>query len=136
MIWTLRTTLQCDEGEWSADIEIEAASTLEQLHFAIQDAVDFDNDHMYAFFIARTDRSRDRDMFDDENERLYTTQLDELFPLPPGKSLFYLFDYGDNWLFKVTKTRKSAHDPQDGVVYPRVVEEVGTKPEQYPMCDE
>ena len=136
MIWTLRTTLQCHEGEWSADIEIDSASTLEELHFAIQEAVDFDNDHMYAFFIARTERSRDRDVFDDENERLYTTELDEVFPLPKGKSFFYLFDFGDDWLFKVTKTRKSAHEPQDGVVYPRVVEEVGTKPEQYPMYEE
>ena len=132
MIWTLRTKLLRYEDEWSADIEIDPTSALEQLHFAIQEAVDFDNDHLYAFYIARSDRSRDREFLDDDNGRVYSTTLDDLFPLTPKKSLFYLFDFGDEWVFEVTKTRKSPHDPQNGVVYPRVVGEVGTKPVQYP----
>ncbi len=132
MIWTLRTKLQCYEDGWSADIEIDSASTLDQLHYAIQEAVDFDNDHLYAFCIARTYRSRDREFFDDDDGRVYTTTLEAMFPLPPRKSLFYVFDFGDEWLFKVTRTRKRPHEPREGAVYPRVVKEVGDKPEQYP----
>ena len=120
------------EGEWSADIEIDASSTLEELHYAIQKAVNFDNDHLYAFYVARSDSSRDREWFDDDNGGLYSTELDGMFPLEPRKSLFYLFDFGDAWVFKITKTRKRPHDPPEGVVYPRVVGEVGTKPVQYP----
>ena len=136
MIWTLRTKLLGYEDEWSADIQIDSAATLEELHFVIQEAVDFDNDHMYAFYVARNDRSRDREFFDDDNGRLYSTDLDALFPLGLRKSLFYLFDFGDEWVFRVTKSRKRPHDPQEGVVYPRVVEVEGTKPVQYPGHDE
>ena len=136
MIWTIRTKLQQTVEEWSADIEIDSSSTLEQLHFAIQDAVDFDNDHLFTFYVARTDRSRNRKFLDDGDGQLDDTTLNELFPLETRKSLFYWFDFGDDWIFQVTKTRKSPHDPQQGVVYPRVVAEEGMKPEQYPGFDE
>ena len=33
-------------------IEIAAEQTLEQLHLSIQDAFDFDNDHLYSFFLS------------------------------------------------------------------------------------
>jgi hypothetical protein len=49
---------------------------------------------------------------------------------------FLLFDYGDHWLFKVTKSRKKAQDPIQGIEYPRLIEEVGKKPEQYPSWEE
>lgn len=136
MIWTIRTKLQQTVEEWSADIEIDSSSTLEQLHFAIQDAVDFDNDHLFTFYVARTDRSRNRKFLDDGDGQLDDTTLNELFPLETRKSLFYWFDFGDDWIFQVTKTRKSPHDPQQGVVYPRVVAEEGMKPVQYPGFDE
>ena len=131
MIWTLRLKLLRYEDEWAADIEIDSMSTLEQLHYAIQGAANFDNDHLYAFYIARNDRSRDREFFDDEDGRVFSMTLNDLFPLPPRKTLFYLFDFGDEWVFKVTKTQKRPHDPQQGVVYPMVVKEVGEKPVQY-----
>jgi hypothetical protein len=132
MIWTLRIKLlRCEDG-WSADIEIDSAATLDELHYAIQKAVGFDNDHLYAFYIARGERSRNRECFDDDDGRVYSTRLDSLFPLEPRKSLFYLFDFGDKWVFKVTQTRKRPHDPQEGVGYPRVIAEAGTKPVQYP----
>ena len=136
MIWTLRTKLLRCEDEWSADIEINSTSTLDQLHFAIQKAVNFDDDHMYAFYIARSEGSRNRELFDDDNGRIFSTTLSDMFPLVAKQSLFYLFDFGDEWVFKVTRTRKPPHRPQEGVVYPRVVEEEGTKPVQYPGHDE
>ncbi len=138
MIWTLRIKLMRHEDEWSADIEIDSMSTLEDLHYAIQNAVKFDNDHLYAFYIARNDRSRSRgrEVFDDDDGRVYSTNLEMLFPLEAKKSLFYLFDFGDEWVFKVNKTQKRPHDPQEDVAYPRVVAEVGTKPKQYPGFDE
>jgi Plasmid pRiA4b ORF-3-like protein len=136
MIWTLRIKLLRCEDEWSADIEIDPTSTLEQLHYAIQKAVNFDNDHLYAFYTARSERNRNREVFDEGNERVYDTTLEALFPLEIRKSLFYLFDYGDEWMFKVIKTQKRPHDPKEGVVYPRVAAEAGTKPVQYPGHDE
>ena len=139
MILTLKTTLirgMYYEREWSANIELDESSTLAELHDAIQMAVDFENDHMFCFFLSRTDRSRSREYFDDENGLLFTKTVAELFPLPRHQSLFYLFDWGDSWIFKISPTRKRLQDPATGVTYPRVVGELGTKPLQYPMHDE
>ncbi|TWT84357.1 Plasmid pRiA4b ORF-3-like protein [Planctomycetes bacterium CA13] len=139
IIHTLRVVLvrgmYC-EGDWMADIELPSSSTLEELHLATRTAVGFDDDHCYCFFVARTDRSRDRVYFDDEDGLIFTKTLEDLFPLQPKKSLFYLFDFGDNWIFKISKSRKAPHDPVDGVTYPNVVNETGTKPTQYPTFDE
>lgn len=121
---------------WEAVIEIESSASLGDLHFAIQDAVGFDDDHLFEFFIARTETSRDRVCFDDESGQLDETSLESLFPLPERKSLYYLFDYGDSWLFKVTKVNRAAGVPDPLASYPRLVRESGTRPEQYPDFDE
>ncbi len=135
MIITLKTTLvrgmYC-EGDWSANIELDESATLEDLHHAIQDAVDFGNDHLYCFFLSRTDRSRDREYFDDENGLIFSKSLKDLFPLPAKQCLFYLFDWGDEWVFKISKSRKRPHEPANGVKYPKVESESGVKPVQYP----
>ena len=139
MILTLRITLvrgrYCN-GEWAANIELDESSTLEDLHHAIQEAVDFDSDHMYCFFQSRTERSGSREYFDDENGLIFSETLMEMFPLPAKQSLFYLFDWGDNWVFKISRTRKRPHEPVKGVAYPRMESESGTKPVQYPTDDE
>ena len=139
MIITLKTTLirgTYDENEWSANIELDESSTLEDLHYAIQDAVGFNNDHLYCFFLSRTDRSRSREYFDDENGLLFSQTLKDLFSLPAKQCLFYLFDWGDEWVFKISPTRKRPHEPADRVTYPRIESESGVKPLQYPSFDE
>lgn len=138
MIWILKIELLFGayaEEEWEGTIEIEASSTLEYLHFALQDILNFDNDHMYEFYVSRTERSRDRIRYDDENGLVYDLTLEKLYPLGKNRKLFYLFDYGDHWLFKVTKSRKKAQDPIQSIEYPRLIEEVGIKPEQYPSWE-
>lgn len=139
MIWTLRVHLvfaPYATEKCVRDLEMESSATLYDVHMAIQDAVDFDNDHLYEFFIAKSDTSRDRLRFDDENGRIYTTTLEDLYPLEKGKKLYYLFDYGDNWLFRIAKSRKKPHPPEEGEKYPKLVEAIGDDPEQYPDWDE
>jgi hypothetical protein len=139
VIWTLKIELLSGayfKGHWEGLIEISSTSTLEDLHFAIIAAVNFDNDHMYEFFISRTERSRNGIRFDNENEATYNTTLESLYPLENKKTLFYMFDYGDNWLFKITKTRKKAKAVIEGVKYPFLIVEKGEKPIQYPNWEE
>ncbi len=59
-----------------------------------------------------------------------TATLAEL-DLKKGQTFLYLFDYGDEWRFKV---RVHAVNPNADTTleYPRLVEEVGVAPEQYP----
>ncbi len=56
MIWTIKIELLFGiyaEESWTASLELDSMSTLEDVHFIIQDTVNFDNDHMYEFYISR-----------------------------------------------------------------------------------
>ncbi len=124
------------EGEWYRLIEIAEDSNLEDLHYCIQDAVSFDNDHLYEFFIARTTHSYEKVIFDDEDGGVYNVPIKALFPLPKNRKLFYLFDFGDKWYFQVSKTKHAEKEKEPGVKYPRIIKSVGDDPEQYPEYDE
>ena len=121
---------------WYRMIEIEADSDLETLHLCIQDAVDFENDHLYEFFISNTIRSSEKKRFDDDNQGLWEYSVGDLFPLQKHKKLFYLFDYEDSWYFRITKPGKNPKPKEAGISYPRVVEKEGKSPVQYPDYDD
>jgi len=139
MIYTL--TVQCVSGAYLREecirvIEIPENYTLAHLHDAIQDSVGFGKDHPYEFYAARTPRGKKtffRDLEDgcDQDLDYLGVLLSEVWPLSPRK-LFYLFDFGDMWIFEVRKARK-LKEPEPGVEYPRVVEAEGPNPEQYPV---
>ena len=139
MIWTLR--IECVQGPFLEEecvriIEIDSSSSLLALHNVIQEAVDFDRDHLFEFFAARHERSRRLSFghatdFDEDAEGLADTTLAEVFPLGKHLKLYYHFDFGDDWYFEIRKVRTKAHDPEAGVVYPRVVKAVGANPPQY-----
>jgi hypothetical protein len=46
----------------------------------------------------------------------------------------FLFDYGDEWLFRVEVIGQN--QKQAGVKYPRQIKAAGKAPEQYPDLDE
>ena len=127
-------------------IEIREDDTLCSLHWAIQDAVGFDNDHLYEFFAGRHMTQRkvvygDCDpgdlppwVPDSDLEDYDTVRLTQVFPLPKSLKLYYLFDFGDSWTFQIRKSRK-VREPEPGVQYPRVVESIGPNPVQYPTWE-
>ena len=124
------------EHDWQGEIEIAETNSLEQLHFCIQEAVDFEADHLYDFSVASSERSSDREMYEcDDNGRL-TIRFKKLLPLADGKKIFYCFDFGDNWLFQLSKSRKKPKQPEENEDYPRLISEKGIKPVQYPDFDE
>ncbi|HBY94591.1 MAG: plasmid pRiA4b ORF-3 family protein [Ardenticatenaceae bacterium] len=59
-----------------------------------------------------------------------TTTIEEL-NLKPKQEFTYLFDYGDEWRFKV-RVHAINENAEPTAEYPRVVESVGEAPEQYP----
>jgi len=61
------------------------------------------------------------------------TKLSAAFP-EVGKTMLFLFDYGDEWRFKVELIGLGRKEP--GAVYPRVVKRVGEAPPQYPGLEE
>ena len=138
-IYTITVTCVCGislESEWVRIIEVESSFSLEDLHFEILHSVGFDNDHLYDFFLANSPRGGrsvivEQDHYGDSDYS--TVLLESVFPTG-RKRLYYLFDYGDNWLFEVRKAR-GEKEKDSKVTYPRVVDKLGPNPEQYPESD-
>jgi hypothetical protein len=138
-----RLMVECVSGAYLKEpclrvIEIEGDSTLEDLHLAIQEAVSFDNDHLHDFYAGRNYRHRklrysDADEWEDREGVFANLRLCEIYPLE-GLKLYYWFDFGDDWIFEIRKTR-GAYPAEPGVAYPRVIERRGPNPEQYPSWE-
>ena len=117
-------------------VEIDEQASLMDLHSAIQDAVGFDRDHLFHFFLANDRSPRARRHWLSEAED-YEDWYEEFRHVPVGsiwpqkrKKLYYLFDFGDQWTFEIRKRRKTKA-PEPGVSYPPVIERSGADPEQY-----
>ena len=93
MIFTLKVTSlhgQDSSDKWEATLEIDSMSPLDELHFAIQDALEFDDDHLYEFFIARTAYSRDRRSFEGESiEQKVAKLIENNEPITDGAPIIY-----------------------------------------------
>lgn len=129
------------EEPYIFQLEIPKSASLIDLHEAIQRAMDFDNDHLFDFFSGRNERSsnsvcgRNQEIWEDASDDYYDLLLEDIYPLPNKFKLYYLFDYGDNWLFEIAKQRKKPVY-EATIKYPRVVSSTGVKPKQYPDYDE
>lgn len=123
------------ENLWEAEVDINEGTTLSDLHLIIQDVVEFDNDHMFEFFIARTENSEPVIRYECDSPAPDATNLMAIFRNLDGMKLFYRFDYGDDWLFQISKSRKKSFEALKGVKYPHIVKEIGAKPIQYPDFD-
>jgi len=128
-IYTLKITFAYGNKEypWWRTIEVREDFTLHKLHNYIQEIIEFDNDHLYEFYAGKNPRNR-------LYEISKSTKLNELFPMD-GLKLYYLFDFGDNWLFKIMKLKKTKTLTNDSVV-PLLVKSIGENPEQYGADEE
>ena len=128
-IYTLTITFPYDEDDipWSRTIEVKEDFTLKRLHHYIQGIVEFDDDHLYEFYLGRNPRNRAHTV-------PTNSKLNQIYPLN-GLKLYYLFDFGDSWLFEIRKSRKKKN-AEEGQKYPVLIESIGINPEQYPEYDE
>ena len=104
--------------------------TLEDLHNTIQDAFEFDSDHLYAFFTDGIPWSCNRILspYDDEGPFSDKITIGEL-GLLPGQQILYIFDFGCEWRFKLEVLEKK---DEPGPLSPVIRERKGKSPEQYP----
>lgn len=133
-IWTIK--IACVSGwyleEESAKIcEIANTYDLERLYRFILDSFNFDYDHLHEFIISRQPSRSKKYIL--ENESII---LKDIFPVTKNHYLFLHYDFGDDWVFKITRHNKKAVPQTKDVSYPRVVKCIGKNPEQYPMIDE
>ena len=128
-IYTLELSFpyQDEDHPWIRTIEVREDFTLDQLHSYIQEVVNFDDDHLYEFYIGKSPRNK-------SGIESSEIKLNEIYPIT-GYKLYYLFDFGDSWLFQIKKSRKRAVEVA-GTKYPRIIKSHGINPEQYPDYDE
>jgi tetratricopeptide (TPR) repeat protein len=116
--------------EVSRVFEFSARHTLHDVHHAIQDAFELDNDHLHAFYLSgkHWDRDSEVSVEDAEGVRLFRLGLQ------PGRRFSYVFDFGDElWHeLEVLAVSESETAPEE----PLLLESVGEAPPQYEGDDE
>jgi hypothetical protein len=109
--------------------------TFEELHLAIQEAFDFDNDHLYSFFMDGKPWSRAAINHPYCEEPPFADEvLIGQVGLREKQTILYLFDYGDSWEFQVMLT--AIHEADVPLKHPVILKTVGESPEQYPDWDD
>jgi hypothetical protein len=123
-------------------IAVRTDQTLAHLHAALQAAFDWDDDHLYAFWLGGKFRARDdteyvhpfaleADPFAGwdlpiarASRKSATRRLDRL-RLTKGQQIAYVFDFGDEWRVRLTLREITADDTGP---YLRILESVGEAP--------
>jgi hypothetical protein len=127
-------------------IEVAANQTLEDLGEAIPVAFDFDDPHLWSFFLSSKAWDRASEYALETEPDLFAGRgvrsarrvriRDVVWPGARGRKEFlFLFDYGDQWHFRV-KLLRTDEAVEAGASYPRVVERRGEAPPQYESEDD
>ena len=124
----------------SRTIQIRGDQMLEDLHHAIFNAFDREEEHLYEFQLGRGPRDRQGPIYGLRDSGganvgglVSETTIDSL-GLRVGRSFGYLFDFGDSWQHQINVEAIEETVP-DGD-YPRIIKRVGESPPQYPDGDE
>jgi hypothetical protein len=154
--YIFKVKLKHDKRIWRR-IEILGSQTLDDLHMAIQEAFNFDADHLYSFFMSgkawdisdfeyyhleadggppeasmRTVLSLIRGSKPEPRLPATTVRIESL-NLKPKQKFLYLFDYGDEWHFEVEFLKEGSSEKAR---YPRITDSRGEAPQQYEDSDE
>lgn len=151
-VYTFKVALKYSPDIWRL-IEVPGNQTLEDLHFAIFEAFDRYDEHLYSFYFeppggyrGRRRPSRNAVEFTHPYAAEEADPWDGLAPhdasqttidslnLHRGRKFEYLFDFGDSWWHEITVVKTDGHRRRGH--YPRIVEKHGKSPPQYPDYDE
>ena len=133
-----KVMFQYRKGIWRK-IELKETETLEDLHDAIQDALGWDNDHLYSFFMDNQFYSKDFNAeytcpYEPEGRKTADRDPIGMFGFEKGQRFAYLFDFGDKHRFEIEVADFGT--VEKGKIYPVLLESKGKVPEQYPDYDE
>ena len=123
------------------EFEILSAKTLYDLGEEIVRVFGFDFDHAFGFYSKLTGSIYDSpvqyelfvDIGESKGRGVKQTRIVDAFP-EIGAKMIFLFDYGDEWLFRIEVIDLKRKEPK--VKYPRLLKESGVAPEQYPDPDD
>ncbi len=113
-------------------IDVRADQTLDDLHEAIQEAFEWDNDHLYAFFLSgRAWDSASEYSSPFAQGRPATAFRLENLPLQAGQKILYIFDFGDELRHQITLEKIEPIGVKPGITYPHIAEVHGAPVPQY-----
>jgi len=136
-LYRFKVTLKDHKDVWRR-IELSGDETLYDLHGAIQEAFDWDDDHLWSFFLsgkAWDDDTEYTSPYGNDGLNAAAYRLEHL-PLRKGASFLYIFDYGDEWRHTVKLEAVTPNGVAPGVDFPRVSERHGDSVPQYPAWDD
>ncbi len=127
-IYTFKVSLS--KSIWRKVI-LSAQHTMEDLNNIILRAYQFDEDHLYSFFMDGRKWSDDCIASPHDNGSHPNAARVKIgaVGLQPGQRILYLYDYGDEWCFDVEVEKIEEKSQQ--IVRPYVREEKGAAPPQY-----
>jgi hypothetical protein len=114
-------------------IELRGDQTLHDLHNVIQEAFDWDDDHLYAFFLsgkAWDEDSAYESPYSEDGRSAARYRLASL-PLRRGKQFLYIFDFGDELRHQIKLEAITPGGVDANAAYPRIVERHGASVPQY-----
>lgn len=132
--FTLEVVMKYIKPKVTRTIKMGNHLTLEDLHYAIINSVDFDDDHLYAFYLNKNKRNSYGRMYEyGEPPFACDFTLADL-GLSVNKRFNYTFDFGDNWEFVITI--KDFEETDVLFDEPKLIAQKGKSPEQYPSWDD
>jgi hypothetical protein len=136
-LYRFQVKLDWKKSVWRR-IEMRGDQTLHDLHSAIQAAFDWDNDHLYAFFLsgkAWDQRTAYESPYSEEGRSASRYRLENL-PLQPKQQFLYIFDFGDELRHQVKLEAIIPGGVVPGKDYPLITEVHGDSVPQYGYEDE
>lgn len=144
-VYVFKVALAGAKSIWRR-IALRSDQTLDDLHQAIFQAFDRFDEHLYSFYFPKS-KSRSRTALSDavEYTHPYHAGGDDFFgkaahdaseatleslKLVPKQSFHYLFDFGDQWGHEITVEKTD--EPVENGKYPRILDQRGESPPQYP----
>lgn len=123
-------------------VALHSSATLEDLHHAIQNTFEFDNDHLYAFYMNGHKSTTPGNLFATPE---IDGQIDEypsdVFALGElglyvNQYILYVFDFGVNWEFNIEISDFAESNNDKPFIGHKLLKSVGEAPPQYESWDE
>ncbi len=120
-------------GSATRTIALKPEQTLDDLHLAIQEYYNWDNDHLYAFYMDNKPYSN-KECYNHPmgNEPPFANKIKlKDLNLRKNKKFLYLFDFGDDNIFDLKFVEKKLNTDFASQDFPLLVSKKGRNPRQY-----
>jgi len=124
-----------NQSTWRT-VVLSGDNTMDDLHHIIIKAYQFDDDHLYSFFMDGQKWSEDSIVspLDYSSQSIATEVMIVSVGMHVGQQFMYLYDYGDEWTFNVTVM--GIEEGETKPIKPYISAEKGKAPEQYYYYDD